>query len=77
MTENSNAAQSDVDTTNDVAENEVPTYFEMVVIHQLHRMWELQIATAMLLADDDDEREFIQSLVDKQLTGDYQTPMQW
>lgn len=70
MTDNSDATQDDVDVLE-------PTYFEMVVTHQLHRMWELQIVTAMLLAETDEEREFVQSVVDKQLTGDYQTPMQW
>lgn len=54
-----------------------PTYFEMVVTHQLHRIWELQIAQLLMLAETDDDREFINEIVAAQQRGEYKQPIQW
>lgn len=56
---------------------EEPTYFEIATLHTLHRIWELLATDLMLKATTDEDRQTIQSIISKQLEGDYATPMPW
>lgn len=63
--------------TDEPTRDQQQAYFEYVVTHMLHRIWELQATSLLLSAKTDEDRQAVQSLIDKQREQDYITPLDW
>lgn len=57
---------------------EQQSFLQEVVVHELHRQYELQLAVALLtFKDDDNARQKLVKLADNNDNLEYETPVAW
>lgn len=57
---------------------EQQSFLQEVIVHELHRQYELQLAVALLtFKDDDSARQKLSQLADNNDNLEYETPVAW